>query len=236
MESNLGVGVAVPYAVNEVLTIEQEVIVLEDDCIPNEYAWEYFDYFSKFLAGELVMVSARSARPNVKDDTSISTATYTTYPLINGWSTNRSGWIQINPLDHNVNLRDACLWLMNHPKKILVFCFFWAAVIRVRNGKLKAWDSFMAFKMLIGNLKSISPNQTCVTVLGVDEVASNTKVVGKASSDLYLAADTEAPSRKLDVSAFAQEETNRLVETGIYEIRQKNLMSPFFAVLGISQS
>lgn len=236
MEINLGVGIAVPYAVSEVLKIERDLIVLEDDCIPNRFTLEYFDFASEHVTGKTVMVSARCAGPSGGGFLKEACATFTTYPLINGWLTNQSAWTQINPLEHDIKVKQASSWLIKNPKKIPAFCFFLAAVIRVKNGNLKAWDSFVAFKMLIGGLRSISPNRTCVTVLGVDEVASNTKIGRTTISDVYIHADLESPSHELDETSEAKLNTDRKVEKYIYQIRFRHLFSPILAIMRISRA
>lgn len=235
-ESNLGVGVSVPYAVNSVLKSEESVIVLEDDCIPNQFALEYFDYFANRLNETVVMVSGRTSKSLDAYNEKFPWATLTSYPLINGWLVNRIGWSKINPLVYDFEVKKIVSWLLRNPTRILPFCFFWAAKIRVKNGTLKAWDSVVAFKMLIGNLKSINPDRTSVTVLGVDNVASNTKISNTTTSDLYLKADVNPPSRDLNESHQALLSANKEIETGIYQIGLRNLLSPLLGFLRISNS
>jgi hypothetical protein len=231
---NCGVDKAVPIAIDQVLQNENKVIVLEDDCIPNEFALEYFDYFSKYLEEKVVMVSGRSSRTSTADGFANSRVTYCSYPLINGWLVSQEGWKRINPLQSEFFFRKCLVWLIRHPAKILVFCYFWAAVIRVRSGQLRAWDSLIAFRMLVDDLLSINPDRTCVTVLGVDEVASNTKIIKTTVSEVYLEADKLAPSHFLDNSHESKRNADHQIESGIYRVNFLNLLSPFWALLRIS--
>jgi len=231
---NCGVGKAVPIAIDQVLQLENKVIVLEDDCIPNEFALEYFDYFSKYLEEKVVMVSGRSSRKSNADVYTNSRVTYCSYPLINGWLVGQEGWNRINPLQSKFCFTKCLFWLIRHPERILVFCFFWAAVIRVRSGQLRAWDSLIAFRMLVDGLLSINPDRTCVTVLGVDEVASNTKILKSTVSEVYLEADKLAPSHFLDKSHESRRNADQQIESGIYNVNFLNFLSPLWALLRIS--
>jgi hypothetical protein len=147
---------------------------------------------------------------------------------------NLNSWEKIKPQNYQLKFLASIKWLARNPTKVLVFCFFLAAYIRVSKGRLQAWDSIVAIRMLINNFLSVTPNYTVVKVLGVDEVASHTKSVN-LESDVYLQDDCMRPSTHLIDNEESIGNADRDIMGHIYEIRARHIFSPIWATLDVSR-
>lgn len=223
---NLGVQFAVPFAIDWVLGIESSVLVLEDDCIPNQSALAFFDESISLISGKVVLISGRCPSVEVeKSELSLSN-----YALTNGWLVTKQSWDLIRPTFRIPNIREV-ITSTNTLFRYLPFSFFLAACISVNRGKSKAWDCFILLRMIVNNYYSISPDKSCITVLGVDEYASNTKPGLRNVNEIYSVASTKAPSSKVDVSKRYRKETNRTFIREVYNIRWFHIFSPIKALL-----
>jgi hypothetical protein len=231
-EQNIGVAKAVPFAISKSLGSNPGLIVLEDDCIPNSYAFEYFDSAYSFIRGDTVMVCGRSYQSNASNfQKKFKHAGLSSYPLINGWVISNESWGLINPLQFRLDRMSLLDCVVRRPRKIPAIGYFLAAYIRVIRGELKAWDSILALNMLTKNLKCLVPDRTVIKVLGVDAVASNTLPDPGIESDLYLNDDIQAPSGKFDFSAEMSETIDSYIENQIYNVRLRHSLSPLKAFL-----
>ena len=108
-------------------------------------------------------------------------------------------------------------------------CFFLASEIRVRKGKLDAWDSSLALFMLVNKYISVIPNESCITNVGSDQFASHTKLV--TDTELIASPSERIPSTKIDVSLTSMQEIDKRIEKNIYNMKLKQLFSPLKATL-----
>jgi hypothetical protein len=234
-ECNLGVGKAIPAAISWVFEKEDTVIVLEDDCIPNQFTFDYFDRNTELLDETNMILSARSPFPK-EEDFRMPCNGISSYPLTNAWSIQKSNWLDFersrNSKFPGFHFLEG---LKSNPKKILSLCYFFAATIRARNGMLKAWDVEVVFYFLWKKKRCLLPNQSCITILGVDEVASNTKVKNQNSSEVFLVASDYEPSLTWDFSAKFQNELDLQIEQNIYNIRILSLFSPVKSIIAVAK-
>jgi hypothetical protein len=224
-QRNLGVAQALPAAVDWVLEYEDSVIILEDDCIPNRFALSYFEDTQKFLDGRVLIVSARS--PWAADNHNPEILTLSSYPLSNGWLINSTGWIKFREFQTSANYLIAYLFgVITNLSKTIPLSYFFAASLLARNGLVKSWDSELAFFMLVYKKFAITPDQTCVEILGVDAVASNTLGLDTNTSEVFLKSSNIAPTRKYDLSKKQTKKIDKQIEKSIYFIKLRNIFSP----------
>jgi hypothetical protein len=105
---------------------------------------------------------------------SFNSVALSNYPLIWGWSTNKTNWGKISKLINRPTPHSRIIFSMfRRPMKALAISFFYAAVIRVNRGKLAAWDCPVALEMLLSNYKSIVSNVTLIENSGNDDMGSH---------------------------------------------------------------
>ena len=216
-QNNVGVKNAVPMAIEWAMSFEIALIILEDDCIPKAGAFEFFDKQINNLDSKKVMVCGSLPQDPSNENSDAVLSQLANYPLIWGWATNRSSW---NSLRAGID-RKTVPWVqilaeigrdLSKTKGIL---FFAAAVIRVNRGQLKAWDSPLALHMLINDYKSILPTVNLITNTGDDEVASHPPRIS-------------LPNSKRDQNNL---NINKLLESKVYDLRNRHLLSPVKAYL-----
>jgi hypothetical protein len=232
-ERNQGVGLGVPSALNWVFNFEDEVIILEDDCQPTEYAYEFFDNQNSRLSSQIVMACGTSPWDGKNDENDTRSLTLSSYPLIWGWSTNLESWSKIGRLIQSKTPHLRVLKaIIQNPSKIGIICFFYAAVIRVNRGRLKAWDSPVALEMLLSGFKAIISNKSLIQNSGQDNSASHFLNPGSVLDEIVSRSQNGPSSSNLDRSLKASEEVDRKIEKKIYFLRARHVLSPIKALMG----
>ena len=232
-DKNYGVGFGVPTALDWVFKFVNEVIVLEDDCLPTLNALNYFDNQADRLENGLKLACGTSPWPPENQDSVNRKLTTSSYPLIWGWSTNKGNWIEIselirNDLSHLRVLRS----VLKNPLRIREIGFFYAATIRVKKGRLKAWDSPLALEMLLENYWSIIPNFSLVENSGQDRFASHFSNQDLLLGEIVSKSFSGEPSIEIDLNKSVRKTTNKEIENTIYKMKYRHALSPLKALLG----
>jgi hypothetical protein len=231
---NVGVGRAVPTAINWSLETENNILVLEDDCELGEHALSYFSNTLELISGDVVIVSGRSAWPEEGASACYSRLTLTNLPLTNGFLVSKQSWELISRSLENPKISSRYLIsVIKDPRRILVLNFFYSACLINDRIDAKAWDCFIVFEMLVSNFFSVNPNLSAVTTRGIDDVASNTKLTNFESFEYIVKASSNKPSEVLDKGRSSIKLTNRQVSKKIYNVKIQNLFSPLKSWLKI---
>jgi hypothetical protein len=227
---NLGVGRAIPAGIEWAFNYTQSLIVIEDDCSPNEFALSYFDESLPYLKNEFVMVCGIS--PGKKDEESHNYGSSTSsFPLIWGWATTKDAWNKIAFQEKRSTLTRAAIEVLSSPRKVIRYNFFYAARIRIERGNLNAWDSVVAHQMLRKNLYSIVPDISLFSNTGADSVGSHKFELDNISGDSVLTATRAPITLPINFGHEARRETDKKIIKNIYRMRPKHLFSPLKAYL-----
>lgn len=232
-EKNQGVGLGVPTALNWVFGFEDEVIVIEDDCLPTNNAYTFFDDQSLRISDEIVMACGTSPWQTERSNSRADSLSVSSYPLIWGWSTNSKSWFKLQTLiqTRTPHLRVLKAILLN-PSRVKILCFFYAAVIRVNRGKLKAWDSPVALEMLLSGYKAIIANKSLIQNSGQDENASHFSNPGSLLSEVVSQSQIGRASSHLDRSLESCNEIDEKIEKSVYSLKIRHIFSPIKALIG----
>ncbi len=222
-DTNLGVKHAVPKAINWALESCDSLIVLEDDCIPNDFALEYFDNCVGYIRENIVLVSG-STLPNFP--TKLKGFLFESeFPLIWGWALTKTSWEKIRP-DRKVSLKNVALAILKNPKNVIPILYFYAAVIRVERNLLSAWDSPVALRMLIESYKSIIPDSSVISNIGQDEVASHFQVKPSRIEISATSNENRAPATVKNLNRSLSTELNKEIKSQIYKMKFYHVLSP----------
>ena len=213
---NLGVDIAVPSAIDWAFNSCDKLIVIEDDCVPMEGALHYLDTEIENVKNRVCMVSGYGFELNRFPYDESGVSCFVSYPLIWGWATSKNEWNQVSTiLKQKYIAHRIFLHLLKHPSKIAPLCFFWAAFIRVRRGTMKAWDALIALEMLLSSKTSILSLSAYFKNVGDDLVASHV-----TSNSMYQ-------------SKGFYKSADRQIETELYNLGIRNVLSPAKAYLGL---
>ncbi len=234
IDKNQGVGLGVPSALDWVFTFEEEVIILEDDCQPTKDAYTFFDEQSIRLSEEIVMACGTSPWSFHSSSEDSQKLSLSSYPLIWGWSTNSTSWPKLRILIHSKTPHFRVIKaLMFNPSKIKSLCFFYAALIRIKREKLKAWDSPVALEMLLCGYKAIIADKSLVQNSGQDETASHFLNPNSMLTEIVSYSQIGPASTELDRSAESSERVDKRIEKEIYSLKLRHLLSPIKALIGL---
>ena len=231
---NHGVGLGVPSALNWVFNFVDEVIVLEDDCLPTADAYFFFDDQASRIKDNIVMVCGTSPWQVEKINTHTRSLSVSSYPLIWGWSTNSTSWFNLRALIQKGTPHLRVLKaIISNPSRINILCFFYAAVIKVNKGKLKAWDSPVALEMLLCGYKAIIADKSLIQNSGQDENASHFSNPGSLLSEVVSQSHSGRASSQLDLSQKNCNEIDKVIENSVYQLKARHVISPIKAIIGL---
>ena len=230
----MGVAQGVPAAINWAFTFVEEIVILEDDCFPSNYALDFFENQRDRVRDSIVMSCATSPWTNRSQAYSSNSVALSNYPLIWGWSTNKINWEKISRLINNPTPHSRIIFSMfRRPMKALAISFFYAAVIRVNRGKLDAWDCPVALEMLLSNYKSIVSNVTLIENSGNDEIGSHPGKPIDVGSEVISTFSGRPSSERYDKSTRALRVNDREIEKEIYELKLRHFLSPMKALINL---
>lgn len=233
-DKNQGVGLGVPSALDWVFSFEEEIIILEDDCQPTKDAYTFFDEQSIRLNEEIVMACGTSPWTFQSSSESSQKLSLSSYPLIWGWSTNSTSWSKLRVLIYSKTPHFRVMkTLLLNPSRVKSLCFFYAALIRVRREKLKAWDSPVALEMLLCGYKAIIADKTLIQNSGQDETASHFSNPNSVLTEIVSQSQSGPASTELDRSIENCARTDRCIEKEIYSLKLRHLLSPVKAFMGL---
>jgi hypothetical protein len=220
-----GVKMGVPTAIDFVLSIEEDCIILEDDCTLTSQALEYFDEMSLHLGKDISLISGDS--PWSSEEMNMSTIS--SYPLIWGWATNRAQWKKLKIfVNSEVPWLKVVLAAIRYPQRATPLAYFLSAQIKVKRGKLQAWDCSVALGMLVQSLKCIVPNSNLVFNIGNDEFAHHT--LGHNSLHKNETKDTSSATTEISFSKLSEKKTNKAIANRVYSMRRRQIFSPIKAL------
>ena len=226
--NHLGVADGVPAAISWSLETVDQIVVLEDDCLPNDFALEYFEkQISQLNSKKGTMLVAGSA-PN--KDWTFEKSVISKYPLIWGWATTKEEWLAFIEFRKSpISFKRILCHLLGKPKDLLATCYFLAAEIKIRQGRLKAWDCSLALYMLINNRFAILPNISCISNVGRDQYASHT--LQNSENNIITLSGTILPNLEIDNSKSSKTRAEKSIEKEIYHFRIIQIISPLKSLL-----
>jgi hypothetical protein len=232
-EVHLGVGNGVPSAMDWAFQFCDELIVLEDDCLPTNHFFTFVDVNKHILGSRIKLLSGTS--PWTVSDPSVEERTTTSsFPLIWGWYTTKNAWVTISKLlREKLKITDYLLAVIKSPRKISAINFFLAAKIRTDRGLLDAWDSRVALQMLLSDFVAVIPSTDLVENTGTDLTAShassNTANFASTSSEQKM----QSALAKCDFSKSARRITDAAIQTNLYGLKARHIFSPLKAKLNL---
>lgn len=188
-DENLGLASAVSSAIDWFFEHEDEGIILEDDCVPQQ---TFLPFCSELLARyrdtpHVMMISGNNFL-----DPSMTTANsyrFTRHAQIWGWATWRRAWQLHDPdIKQWSGLRSSS-WLVDVCQGDRHAARYWRWIFdRVLRARHRSWDYPWTFSMWLNGGVAIMPGRNLVTNIGFGDHATNTQ-----SLPLWYAGVTSGP-------------------------------------------
>ena len=181
-EKNLGCSLGPRAAFDWFFSFEEQGIILEDDCVPNE---SFFDFCSEMLKRyrdnkRIISINGSSLGFNLKN--SDSNYTYSRFMNMWGWAT----WAdRASSIDYSLKewrkVKQPLWYLYRHMRQNLFdFDIHWYKYwqhkfdLTVYSEKVTWWDWQWIFHQITNNQLSVVPSVNLVTNIGFNEDATHT--------------------------------------------------------------
>lgn len=169
--TNLGLNSRIITGLNEVFLSEEKLIILEDDCIPNQsffkFAGEMLEMYEQYNRVQLISGTNLGLKLKFEYDYD-----FVSYPLIWGWATWKSSWEEfVKTLPIKINDYDKLIM-----KKILnnTAYFHWNNLFsKIQKGTHSSWDHELAYFLFSRERYCIIPRVNLVRNVGIDEYSTN---------------------------------------------------------------
>jgi hypothetical protein len=169
--NNLGCAISMLASLNSAFLTEEEIIILEDDCIPSPDFFRYMeDSFAVMSWNPSIALAcgAQFAPPDLTGNHWMLSR----YPLNWGWGISKSQWNTLSSKILKSDKLSACTDLkLSRQEKV-----YWdEGSRRALAGYTDVWDTLLVREVLRHNLYSILPAQNLVTNVGNDAHALHTR-------------------------------------------------------------
>lgn len=200
-QKNLGIAQAVYSAINWFFDSEDEGIILEDDCLPEDIFFPFCDeMLNKYRSNSLVFsISGRNHLGSWSSDDCHSDHFFSTGSIW-GWATWKRAW-SLFSLEDVLQLPDAVIesrisWAKDSFNSKYREAF--EGIKNVRDGKVSTWDYPWLYIRLAYQSLNVVPVQNLVANIGGGADATNTRGrIDRISSYNYLPRSTQEPPQVL---------------------------------------
>jgi hypothetical protein len=188
-EANLGIYNNVTKGLDFVFSNEENAIILEDDCIPNN---SFFTFVEEMLtryknSSKIALVSGTNLDLNLPFNYDYD---FVYYPLIWGWATWKKSWQEFRttiPMIKDKRDKERINSLFNNPAS----SFHWNKLFENINlGKQSNWDHELTYYLFNTRKLCIIPRLNMVSNHGIDKEATHTTSISNrfftSLNDYYL--------------------------------------------------
>ena len=173
-DQNLGCKIAVSSAIDWFFSLEEEGIILEDDCLPDATFFRFCEeMLSLYRANETVrMITGTNFRPS---EAAANTYSFSSCFSIWGWATWRRAWssYDVQMKTWKQNLENGSFKRLFEDRRIF---YYWHDMFdKVHGGKIDTWDYQWVYSCLIAKGFSVIPSANLISNLGFREDATHTR-------------------------------------------------------------
>ena len=184
-DHNLGCGLGPYTAISWMFEHEEEGIILEDDCVPNNDFFEFCqELLAKYKAEERIM-SISGLNFEICSETRADYY-FTHYNNTLGWATWKRVW---DMFDYSLNDFDEKVCFSKVKEVVLydAYARYWTRVFEqiVTGEETTAWDAQFMYLSLMHDGVHIYPQKNLVKCIGFDDDATHTKNIDKTHRLVY---------------------------------------------------
>ena len=174
-DKNLGCRESVVRGLDWVFSQEEEVIILEDDCVPT---LEFFEFCQEMLTRYRNEPSVGTiCGSNLEDVSSLETNFsywFSRYPKVWGWATWKRAWVQYEVDLSKFSRSDRSVLVSENLSTHAARRYWESNFDSVASGKLDTWDYQLAFMHFKNNLVSVIPAVNLISNIGFGPDATHT--------------------------------------------------------------
>jgi hypothetical protein len=168
VESNQGCALHVLSSIDWAFGFTEEIIILEDDCIPSNAFFNFARNGFKLMEErkDIVLVSGTQHAPKHLSETQYFMSKYA---LTWGWATTRSNWRQIKSNMISLGNKTSLDFLCLDVNKI----YWQEGARRAYSGYVDVWDTALVNYLQTSDKYSLLPRENLVTNIGNDSAATH---------------------------------------------------------------
>ena len=184
-EENFGGPIGIPMAIDWAFEHEDEICILEEDCIPTHLAFTYIDRIFPFLHGSEIVAGATlnnfiAARFGRKFDSPFLSI----YGHIWGWAITKNAWFMLRPSPEIISSlrfqisRKALKEMLYRKLPGDFFAqLYWRRIFEsILDGSRYHWDYAFLLRLWCSDLYFVAPPCNLVSNIGFDERSENCKI------------------------------------------------------------
>jgi len=215
LPENVGCAANILSACDWAFADENKLIILEDDCIPNDDFFVYVDFALKKLEEDhdVLLVCGTQFVPYEKGKSFIIKSHYS---LTWGWATTKSNWglMRKSFMQDSMGLKRDLI--TSDYEKI-----YWSeGARRAINGYVDVWDTVLVDNLVKHQVYAFLPSQNLVKNVGNDAVATHTGM-----DENWVNIDTGSFKPELDTKIVLGTENDLWLKENFFDIRPRHLFS-----------
>jgi len=164
---NVGAAVNVIDSIDACFEREDQLIVLEDDLIVSEEFLNFVEISVPIMVNNVNVKMIAGTNP-FSGSTKQDSLFWASYPVVWGWATSKSNWIEMRKAIFDQELSRANF------NNIWTYNFFRAGKNQSLNGYVDAWDLPLAGSFHAHHWKTLIPPANLISNIGFDESATHT--------------------------------------------------------------
>lgn len=212
---NVGCAANILSACDWAFANENKLIILEDDCIPNDDFFPYVDFALKKLDEdqEVLLVCGTQFNSSEKNESFIIKSRYS---LTWGWATTKNKWDLIrNSFTQDSESFKRDLFTSDYEK------IYWnEGARRAINGYVDVWDTVLVDNLVTHQGYAFLPSQNLVKNVGNDAVATHTGL-----DENWVNTDTGSFKPELGTKVVLGIENDIWLKENFFAIRPRHLFS-----------
>jgi hypothetical protein len=233
-KKNVGCSIAMISSINEIFQFEDNIIVLEDDCIPTTDFFGFMDESFREMKknSEIALACGAQFAPG---EITHGRWALSRYPLNWGWGITKSQWVRIS---NKITSGEKLKYTKNSHTSRVETTYWNAGCRRAMQGYTDVWDTLLVREMLRLGSYSILPSENLVLNVGNDASALHTH---REESRINFPTgrfrpDNSIPLKNLKLDSWIQKKIFRIsrrhyISTKITKIRDCLFSRPKFQPL-----
>jgi hypothetical protein len=215
LPKNVGCAANILSACDWAFASENKLVILEDDCIPNDDFFVYVDFALKKLDEdqEVLLVCGTQFNPSEKSESFVVKSHYS---LTWGWATTKSNWGLMRKSFAQDSRRFKTDLVTFDYEKI-----YWSeGARRAIDGYVDVWDTVLVDNLVRHRGYAFLPSQNLVKNVGNDAVATHTGL-----DENWVNTDTGSFKPELGTKVVLGTENDLWLKENFFNIRPRHLFS-----------
>ncbi|WP_257666875.1 nucleotide-diphospho-sugar transferase [Parapedobacter tibetensis] len=217
---NLGCKIGVSTAIDWFFENEEEGIILEDDCLPNQSFFRFCDVMLEHYRYDQRVGSITGSNHHNKESWGTASYYFSQRSDIWGWASWRRTWEKYDVSLSNYSVQEAATLLKKMFADELLLSEWLTIFEQVKRGAIDTWDYQFHFLNFVEYALCVVPNHNLISNIGFGEDATHTFDVGSTFAN---AVTTDLETITHPTSFIPEKEADRQVFEKEFKLSEKRM-------------